>query len=162
MDNAWNGDYYFYVAPTDSSEVLGQNIHPFGRKAYEWDQKSQFGYQRIDLDDLNRTGVYVLKGVAGLPDLLVSTRQTTGGGALSIRVFYIQNEQIHQLRFMDKSQRMTESFEFAYKPLRYLDDGTICLSWWSNVGENKGVYDTVYMLDLQNAILMEAYTQKIK
>ena len=155
-EEIWTGKYYAYVnRPGDSKSVL-QTVPLFNSKTYQTTNPSQ----RINVHYPNYDGFYLVKGKAGQPDILVCTIRQTGGGSFSARTFIIKNGKLQLMRFMGEEQKIRDSHIIGFERLYYLPDGTLAVPWWTNSPEMHGRYTTVYMIDVDNLILISAYTNK--
>ena len=154
-DKVWTGNYFAYVGQGLSSTFTLQNIELFDRYGKN--------NQRINMTRPNRDGFYIVKGVCGLPDLFISKIQITGGGYFNMKVFVIKDGRFQLVRFLDNDKKtLREAFSTIGSPTTYLDNGTLSVPWHTNVTPDAGSYVTVYMLDVENLILIPAYTNKIQ
>ncbi|MBR2518945.1 MAG: hypothetical protein IKE46_04055 [Selenomonadaceae bacterium] len=153
-DEVFTANYHAYLGKDYSSSLALQNVELFGR--YGKDN------QRINMTSPNRDGFSVVRGVNGLPDLLVSKIQVTGGGGFEMKIFAVKNGQLRVVKsFVKDKKTLNESFITISTPTTYLDNGTISIPWHTNAMPGAGSYVTVYMFDVQNLILIPAYTNKI-
>lgn len=156
-DRIWTGNYFAYVGQKNSSTFALQNVELFGSYGHVGDV-----YQRINVTRSNRDGFIRVKGVRGLPDLLVSKIQVTGGGYFEMKVFAVKNGHLQLVRFLDDDKKtLHDTFNTVGSPMTYLDNGTLAVPWHTNAMPGAGSYETVYMFDVENLILIPAYTNKL-
>lgn len=159
-EEIWTGTYYAYLdKPGDSLAAL-QSVYLFSVRTYQ-NANPSWPAQRINVYYPNYDGFYIVKGKAGQPDILVCTSRDTGGGSFTAKTFIIKNGKLQLLRFMNKEHKINESHNIGFDRLYYLDDGTLAVPWWTNDPVMHGRYTTVYMLDIDNLILISSYTNKI-
>ena len=152
-DEIFTADYHVYLGSDNQSKLSLQNVEFFGR--YDKDN------QRINMTRPNRDGFHRVEGVNGMPDLLISKIQVTGGGYFDMKVFAVKNGRLHLVKFLNKdNQTLYENFNTTSVPTTYLDNGTLYVPWHTNAMPGAGAYVTVYMLDIDNLILIPAYTNK--
>lgn len=154
-DEIYSGDYFAYLAAKNSSTFELQNVQLFANN-YGGEHP-----QRINLTRANRDGCYKVTGVNGLPDLLVSKIQITGGGFFDVKIFAVKNGRLQELKIQSADGKLRNGRDTGFDPITYLDDGTLSVPWWTNAPNQEGRYVTVYMLDAENLILTPAYTNKI-
>ena len=155
-DRIWTGNYFAYVGQKNSSTFALQNVELFAKARY--DEHSQ----RINVTRSNRDGFIRVKGVRGLPDLLVSKIQVTGGGYFDMKVFVVKDGRLQLVKFLGEDKKtLSDTFNTVGTPMTYLDNGTLSVPWHTNAAPDAGSYVTVYMLDVENLILIPAYTNKI-
>ena len=153
-DDIWTGDYFAYIARRESQNFELQNVEVFAQN-----YKNEYT-QRINLTQPCRDGVYLVTGLNNMPDLLVSKIQFTSG-AFDTKIFAIKNGRLQQLKFLKDDKTFQNGRDSSVKPVTYLNDGTISVPWYSNVAPVAGSYVTIYMLDVDNLILIPAYTNKL-
>ena len=154
-DTIYAGDYSAYLGAENSSSLARQSVELFA------DNYGDKHPQRINVTRDNRDGCCVVRGVNGLPDLLVSKIQITGGGYFAVKIFVVKNGQLQAVKFQNDDGKLQDDRDTIFKPITYLDDGTISLPWHTNVVPQAGSYVTVYMFDADNLILIPAYTKNI-
>ncbi len=146
------GDFYVYLARLgDDTAFLQKKIGPF---------------HTLDCDGLTRNGCYVITSNAGMPDVLENVSRVTGGGGYDTRFFAIKDGRLRAIIFMNQNRKIQKSpfwidLYRETEPVRYLDDGTFYIHWWTNAWPEVGSYKAVYMFDYQNLIMIEAYTYKM-
>ena len=156
-DKIFTGNYYAYLGKKNSSTFTLQNVELFGSYGRIGDV-----YHRINMTRPNRDGFSVIKGVRGLPDMLVSKIQVTGGGYFEMKIFVVKNGRLQLVKFLDKDKKnFRNTFNTTSNSTTYLDNGTISVPWHTNAAPYWGSYITVYMLDVENLILIPAYTNKL-
>ena len=156
-DRIWTGNYFAYIGQKNSSTFALQNVELFAKARY--DEHSQ----RINVTRSNHDGFIRVKGVRGLPDLLVSKIQVTGGGYFEMKVFAVKGGQLQLVRFLDDDKKtLRDTFSTVGSPMTYLDNGTLAVPWHTNATRSvAGFYETVYMFDVENLILIPAYTNRV-
>ena len=154
-DTIYAADYSAYLGDANSDTLTRQDVELFANN-YGGEHP-----QRINVTRPNRDGFYKIMGVNGLPDLLVSQIQVTGGGYFDMKIFVVKSGRLQLVRFLDDDKKtLRESFNTYSKPATYLDDGTLSIPWHTNAMPAAGSYETVYMFDADNLILIPAYTKK--
>ena len=153
-DRIWTGNYFAYVGQKNSSAFTLQNVALFDSRDKD--------NQRINVTRSNHDGFHRVKGVRGLPDMLVSKIQVTGGGYFDMKVFVVKNGRLQLVKFLgDDKKTLSDVFNTVGTPMTYLDNGTLSVPWHTNAAPDAGSYVTVYMLDVENLILIPAYTNKV-
>ena len=148
--------YYAYVEDLNSGVAVFQSTELFGkRKGYT---------ESVNLTDPTYGGgFYVIRGMNGEPDILVSAMQMTGNGHVDYRFFVVKNGMLKQMKLLNSSKETFYKFVGHHKRPYMLDDGTIALPWFKR-GQGSanpgGLFTSVYMTDFTNLILMFAYTYK--
>ena len=153
-DTIYAADYSVYLGDENSSTLTRQDVELFANN-YGGEHP-----QRINVTRPNRDGFYVVRGVNGLPDLLVSQIQITGGGYFDMKIFVVKNGRLQELKFQNREGKLQNHRDTITTPTTYLDDGTISVPWHTNAVPDVGRYVTVYMFDADNLILIPAYTNK--
>lgn len=150
--------YYVYISSVKEDIVEMQGIELFG--------DNPTGHaEYINIIRPSYTGgVYLIKGVNGQPDILVSAKQMTGGGFVDYRYFAIKEGRLQQMKLMssDQSTRLVSKGRINSMPYA-VADGTIAVLWFrQRQGGIKdfGNFTSVYMPDYQNLILIFAYSYK--
>ena len=154
-DTIYAGDYSAYLGTENSATLARQNVELFA------DNYGDKHPQRINVTRDNRDGCYVVRGVNGLPDLLVCKIQITGGGYFAVKIFVVKDGRLQAVKFQNDKGTLQDDRDTTPKSITYLDDGTISLPWHTNVAEVAGSYVTIYMFDADNLILIPAYTNKL-
>ena len=154
-DKIWTGNYFAYIARRESSTLTLQDVQVF---AQNFNSEHP---QRVNATLANRDGVHLVTGLNGMPDLLISKIQITGGGVFDVKIFVVKNGRLQQVKFIGDNGKLQDGRDSTARPTVYLADGTISVPWHTNVAPAAGSYDTVYMFDLNNLILIPAYTKKL-
>ena len=152
-DTIFAGDYSAYLCDANSDTFTRQDVELFA---------NNFGGehpQRINVTRDNRDGCHKVTGVNGLPDLLVSKIQITGGGFFDMKIFVVKNGRLQTLQFPGDGSFKT-SRDTGFEPTTYRDDGTISVPWWTNAPGSEGRYVTFYRLDADNLTLSPLRTEK--
>lgn len=153
--------YWAYISEMNGSNAILQNINLFGKKSPNYPEY------------INRTdptymgGIYVIKGLQGQPDILVSAVQSSAS-YIDYRFFVIQNGSLRPMRLMSDSSQETRSVIMGTHKRPYeKEDGTLALPWFRRKGMAAdgttipgGNFVSVYMPDFTNLILISAYTYK--
>ena len=154
-DKIWTGNYFAYIARRESSTLTLQDVQVF---AQNFNSEHP---QRVNATLANRDGVHLVTGLNGMPDLLISKIQITGGGVFDVKIFVVKNGRLQQVKFIGDNGKLQDGRDSTSRPTVYLNDGTISVPWHTNVAPAAGSYDTVYMFDIDNLILIPAYTKKL-
>ena len=155
-ETIYSADYFVYLGKDYSSALARQNVELFAEARYG--QHSQ----RINVTRPNRDGLSKVTGVNNLPDLLVSKIQVTGGGHFAMKIFAVKNGRLQAVQILDDDKKFLHAtFDTISTPVKYLDNGTLSIPWHTNVMPGAGSYETIYMLDADNLILIPAYTNKL-
>lgn len=152
-ESNYQGHYTAYLAPS------GNNV-PAQQQAVDFSTQRRNGTRStlvISGSGGNRNGFYVAPGKAGMPDILILTQRMTGGGSFLTTAYLIKEGSLQPLRYMNKNRYITKGHSAGFKKLHYLDDGTFAVPWWSNARPGGGRFITVYMLDVKDRLLVEAY-----
>ena len=155
-DQIFTADYRAYLSRVNDSRVTLQDVKLFGL--------SRIPGGKINRSKYDGSGIYIVKGKHGLSDLLVSTVMATATGFFNAKVFVIRENELKLVRFMSADDNLTRDESFvSHNRMEYLDDGTLRVPWWTNAGtrEERGNYETIYMLDVQNLVLISSYTNKL-
>ena len=153
-DKIFSGNYSAYIGKENSATLTLQDAKLFA------DAYSAEDAQRINVTQLDRDGFYRVKGKYGLPDLLVSKIQITGGGYFATKIFVVKDGRLQLVKFYD-AKKLQDSRDTVSAPIAYRDDATIGVPWHTNAAPDAGSYVTAYMFDLDNLILSPAYTNKV-
>ena len=153
--------YWAYISEMNDSNAILQNVNLFGKKSSNYPEY------------INRTdptymgGVYIIKGVQGQPDILVTACQTSAS-FVTYRVFAIKNGVLYPMKVINDTNQetMTNLVGIHRKPYG-MDDGTYAFPWfrrgmWKQDGTKipGGNFTSVYMADFTNLMLIHAYTYK--
>lgn len=145
------GKFYAYIAKIgDDYAYLQKNIEPF---------------RTIDQNNIYRNGCYIINSDSGMPDIIANVCRSTGGGIYDSDFFVIKDNKMKKIQFMKKDRTLIRrgfALDFYHEdvPVKYLDDGTFYVHWWTNAYPEVGSYKSVYMFDSKNLIMIEAYTYK--
>ena len=144
------GDFYVYLVRLGGDVAfLQKNIHPFST---------------LDFDGLTPNGWKVITSKTGMPDILENITRSSGGGGYSANFYVIKDNRLQKIQFMNQNRKIYRnpiSIDNREKEsVRYLDDGTFYVHWWTNAWPDAGTYKTVYMFDIKDLIMIEAYTYK--
>lgn len=160
-DQVWKADgYWAYVCEANDSVPMLQSANLFGKKSagnFEYINRTEATYMG---------GIYVIRGIDGQPDMLVSARQMTGGGFVDYRFFVIKNGMLKQMKFLYDSNQTRMVKIGTHKRPYGLEDGTIAFPWFRQGhidGDRKipgGNFMSVFMPDFTNLILIHGYTYK--
>lgn len=153
-DKIYSGEYFAYLAEKNSSTFALQDVKLFA------DAYSAADSQRINVSRDNRDGFYKVISVKNFPDLLVSKIQITGGGVFNVKIFVVKTGKIQTVKFLNEGN-LGDARDTGFEPITYLGDGKISVPWWTNAPGSEGRYITVYRFDVDNLILIPAYTKKI-
>lgn len=153
-DTIYAGDYSAYLTAANSDTFSRQDVELFA------DDHDKNYPQRINVTRDNHDGFYFVRGVNNLPDLLVSKIQITSF-AFAVKIFVVKDGRLQLVKFQNDKGTLQDSRDSDFRPMTYLDDGTISLTWHTNTVPDVGTYATVYMLDADNLILIPAYTKNI-
>lgn len=168
-DEQYLGGKYFWAKDPYESNYQGHYsayLTPSGQSGTAEKQAVDFSTQRrngtrstlvISGYGGNRNGFYVAQGKGGLPDILVLTQRMTGGGRFLTTAYVIKEGSLQPLRYMNQDRHIKKGHSAGFKKLHYLDDGTFAVPWWSNARPGGGRFITVYMLDVKDLLLVEAY-----
>lgn len=154
--------YGAYVCDSDDTVSMLQSVQLFG------EHKTAGGYVYMNLTNPSYVGgIYLIKGVNGEPDILVSAAQLYGSGAVDYRCFVIKNGSLKQLKFMDENQSFHFDVVGTHQKPYTLDDGTIAFPWFRRTSLTSdgrkiqgGSFTSVFMPDFTNLILIHGYTYK--
>lgn len=153
--------YWAYISEMNDSNAILQDVNLFGKRSSNHPEY------------INRTnpsymgGIYVIKGVQGNPDILISACQPTYS-FVTYRIFVIKDGALHAMRAVnDISQETMTSLVGIHRKPYGLDDGTFAFPWfrrgtWRQDGTKVpgGNFTSVYMADFTNLLLIHAYTYK--
>ena len=153
--------YGAYISEMNDSNVILQNVNLFGKKSSNYPEY------------INRTnpaytgGIYVIKGVQGQPDLLVSARQTSAS-YVDYRFFAIKSGILRPMKLMSDTDKETSTFIIGIHRMPYeKEDGTVAVPWFRRKNFAKdgtiipsGNFVSVFMPDFTNLILIHAYSYK--
>lgn len=147
--------YNAYLTGPNSNNAVVQSVNLFGKNKVS-------GYKhRLNLTNPTwRSGIYLIKGVNGQPDILVTAYQMAAS-FVDYRFFAIKNGELRPLKLMFGNQRTSTRMIGIHKPAYGLADGTIAIPWFRQrmPGPLKpGNFITVFMPDFDNFILIAAYT----
>ena len=155
-DKIFSGNYFAYINKINSATLNLQDVKLFA------DIHSAENAQRVNVTQLDRDGFYRVKCRGNLPDLLVSKIQVTGGGHFAMKIFAVKNGRLQAVQILDDDKKFLHAtFDTISTPVKYLDNGTLSIPWHTNVMPGAGSYETIYMLDADNLILIPAYTNKL-
>lgn len=155
------GDYRAYISPTTKTSADLQDVPIFFNTDDNGINRTD-GVISVQSFNSNESGIYVVKGIRGLPDLLVST-QSSGDGIFKARVFLITDGKLRLVRFLPTyaETEMRDSKLINSETIAYLDDGTLGFPWFLRSPKESGAVKSVYMLDEKNFILIPAYVNEI-
>lgn len=153
--------YWAYISDMNDSNAILQDVNLFGKKSSNHPEY------------INRTdptyvgGIYIMKGVQGQPDILVSASQSSAS-YVDYRFFVIQNGNLRPMKFMsDTSQETRTATMGTHRKPYEKEDGTVACPWFRRKDMVRdgtpipgGNFVSVYMPDFTNLILIPAYTYK--
>ena len=151
--------YWAYISEMNDSNAILQNVDLFGKKSPNHPEYIN------RTDPTYMAGVYVIKGVQGQPDILVSARQSSAS-YVDYRFFAIKNGILRPMKFMSSSSQETRLVLLGTHSEPYeKEDGTLAFPWFRRgaISEDGrkipgGNFVSVYMPDFTNLILIHAYT----
>lgn len=156
-DQLYSADaYWAYVSESGDSVAMFQSVNLFGKKYA--DQKE---YMNLT-DPTYMSGVFVIPGTEGQPDVLVTAKQMTGGGFVDYRCFVIKNGELRQMKFMSDNKKTRLAVIGIHSEPYEVEDGTLAFPWFRQrqMDTPGGHFVSVYMPDFTNLILIHAYTYK--
>lgn len=151
--------YWAYISGLNESNAILQDINLFGKKTPGFPEY-------INRTDPTYTGgTYVIKGMQGQPDILVSAKQPTGS-AVTYRFFIIKNGTLCPMKIIDDTNQETMTNLVGIRRVPYRkDDGTYAIPWFRRGGFTRNGakipsanFMSVYMADFTNSLLIHAYT----
>lgn len=146
--------YHVYVTGPNSDTAIVQDVDIFG------DRDKANSTERLNLTNPTyQSGIYLIKGVNGQPDILVSATQMSAS-FVDYRFFAIKNGKLRAMKLMFGDQRTSTKMSGIHTPAYGLDDGTIAIPWFQSriPGQVKaGRFISVFMPDFTNMILIYSY-----
>lgn len=150
----YSGKYHVYISPMGSSRAFQQPVRIF-RTLFK-NTGTEEGIIRPY--EPHRSGVYVVAGKIGAPDILVSVQQDTGSGFYTINLFAIKDGLLQHVDFLNPDHRVFRNYVVGCKPVRYLEDGTLAVYWWQR--KMPQFHISVYMVDKTNLLASFAYSME--
>jgi hypothetical protein len=150
--------YNAYVSPINSDYAVLQDASLF-TSLYG----SSPGTYRFNLTDPSYSGgAFLIEGVNGQPDILVTAKQESAGG-VSYRFFVIRNGKLTPMKIMFENRQTAYNMTGTHHRPYGLADGTVAVPWFKQRtmdSPSHGSFITVFMPDFTNAILTSAYVVK--
>lgn len=158
-DQVYEASWYdAYLTGPNSRIAVIQDVSLFGYS------KNEQYKQYINLTAPSyRSGVYLIKGVNGQPDILATAMQMTAS-FVDYRFFAIKNGELTPMKLMFSNQRTGTRMVGIHKRAYGLDDGTIAIPWvrqgmkGMTGGLKSGRFISVFMPDFTNMILIFSYS----
>lgn len=146
-------EYNAYLTAPNTNSTLIQHVNLFGGDANQ--------PKRLNLTDPTYLGgVYLIPGIDGQPDILVTAVQRYAND-VDYRFFAIKNGELRPMKLMYKNQTLSAKKIGTHEIAYGLDDGTIAIPGFRRGIPGKvrsGNFVSVFMPDFTNMILIYSYT----